>query len=44
MRTAASAAGVLGCFTLLMMPELVQIDAALSRPPGSTMREQHHRG
>jgi hypothetical protein len=27
-----------------MMPELVQIDAALSRPPGSTMREQHRRG
>jgi hypothetical protein len=23
-----------------MMSELVQIDAALSRPPGSTMREQ----
>src|SRR4029450_10996286 len=37
-RTAASV--VLGCFVLLMMSELVQIDAALSRPPGSTMREQ----
>jgi hypothetical protein len=34
----------LDCFASLMMSELVQIDAALSRPPGSRMREQHHPG